>query len=64
MCRGSGCKSRSAEGEREVSEAKCGIFGESGSCLITSGRSGECLGTTGGHKGSAGSPGGDCRGCS
>jgi hypothetical protein len=63
MCGGLRCESGGARGECEVSEAKCGAFGESSGCLFTSGRSGECLGTTGGREGSAGSPGGDRGGC-
>ena len=54
---------RGLDGECEVSEAKCGAFGESEGCLIASGRSGECLGTAGGREGCTGSPGGDHGGC-
>jgi hypothetical protein len=63
MCRDSGCESGGSEGEHEVSEAKCGAFGESGGCRIASGMSGERLDTTGGRKGCAGSPGGDRGDC-
>ena len=63
ICGGLGCNSGGSGNECEVSETKCGTFGESGVCWIASGMSGECLDTAGGREGSAGSPGGDRGGC-